>query len=501
MQQGKLTAHDKLDRFIKNRSRRQFILLALALILLSWWGLLAARSGLVTRTLERDGVPMRYMVSDQAGQVPGVLVAHGFGVSQQIMRAYGYTLAHAGYGVMLWDFDGHGASRAPFLRDNDALQRDLDVAYGGLIAQPEIDPQRIALLGHSMGSGVVMRAAVDDPLRYQATVAVSPTGAAVSSKAPRNLLLQAGAWEGQYVANAQRLLAAAGGENQEFTSGRARSMVVVPNAEHILILFSHTAHQAAVDWLDASFGLDSHSSYRDVRALWFLLSLAGWMLLAIAAAPRRPASSIPATPTAHRTRRWLGLLSVPFMASLLVAVIDRVVPVSQLGGVVVGGAAGLWFFITGLGWLWICGWPPKPAWSDLGQGLALFLFLGLAVGAMTHFIALNWLLVPSRLVRWPVMALAYLPWLLAAGQMQQGASWAYRAGLWLGQSLLLSAGLIATVYLIPSLSVLILALPTIPLIFAVMTIAGGVIDHPWPYAIGNAMFFGWLMMAYFPFVG
>jgi hypothetical protein len=136
----------------------------------------------------------------------------------------------------------------------------------------------------------------------------------------------------------------------------------------------------------------------------------------------------------------------------------------------------------------------------LGWGLLLFISLSLAVGAMTHLVALNWVLVPARLLRWPVMTLAYLPWLLAAGQTQQGAGIVWRIGWWLGHSLIVSAGLLATAYLVPSLSVLILALPLIPLIFAIMTVAAAVVENPWSSAIGNAMFFGWLMMAYFPIV-
>ena len=110
--------------------------------------------------------------------VPGVLVAHGFAGSRQLMLGYGYTLAHAGYAVMLWDFAGHGANPQPLAPDS--LQAAVDAAYGVLIEQPEVDPGRLALLGHSMGSGAVMAAAIRDPERYAATIAVSPTSADVT---------------------------------------------------------------------------------------------------------------------------------------------------------------------------------------------------------------------------------------------------------------------------------------------------------------------------------
>ena len=43
--------------------------------------------------------------------------AHGFSGSQQLMLAYGYTLAHAGYAVILLDFAGHGANAQPLRQD------------------------------------------------------------------------------------------------------------------------------------------------------------------------------------------------------------------------------------------------------------------------------------------------------------------------------------------------------------------------------------------------
>ena len=116
--------------------------------------------GLTVRHLSRDGVPMLYLApvgAHAAHSVPGVLVAHGFAGSRQLMLGYGYTLAHAGYAVLLWDFAGHGANPQPLAPDS--LQVAVDAAYDVMIEQPEVDPSRLALLGHSMGSGAVMSAA------------------------------------------------------------------------------------------------------------------------------------------------------------------------------------------------------------------------------------------------------------------------------------------------------------------------------------------------------
>ena len=210
-------------------TRILILIIALTLIAVSWWQVAAAPRGLVVRQLSRDGVPMLYLApagAHAAHSVPGVLVAHGFAGSRQLMLGYGYTLAHAGYAVLLWDFAGHGANPQPLAPDS--LQAAVDAAYGVMIEQPEVDPGRLALLGHSMGSGAVMTAAIRDPERYAATIAVSPTGADVTPAAPRNLLLQAGSVGRAFRGNAQKLLAQGGGERGNFAAGQARRLISHP---------------------------------------------------------------------------------------------------------------------------------------------------------------------------------------------------------------------------------------------------------------------------------
>lgn len=129
------------------------------------------------------------------------------------MLGYGYVLAHAGYGVVLLDFAGHGANATPLTPDAPVLADEVAVATAVLQSQPEIDPTQLAMLGHSMGSGAIMQTAVDHGELYRAAVAVSPTGADVNPAWPRNFLLMAGSLEAPFVANAQDLLARAGGAN------------------------------------------------------------------------------------------------------------------------------------------------------------------------------------------------------------------------------------------------------------------------------------------------
>lgn len=192
--------------------------LSLILIAISWFGLTNLRTGLVVRSVSQQGVPMLFMTPKGVKHQPGILVAHGFAGSKQLMFGYGYTLAHNGYGVLLLDFDGHGENAAPLAKNK--LQQDFSTALTTLKAQPEIDPNKIGLLGHSMGSQVVMLAGIEQSKAISAVVAVSPTDAPVTPNEPQNLQFQAGEWEGQFVQRSAELLQKAGGANPNTEEGK-----------------------------------------------------------------------------------------------------------------------------------------------------------------------------------------------------------------------------------------------------------------------------------------
>jgi len=478
------------------RPRYFLLFIALLLILLSWWGVASARTGLVVRSLNREGVPLLYVAPQHAEKLPGVLVAHGFAGSKQLMLGYTQVLAHAGYAVMSWDFAGHGANAAPLGRLS--LQQDLDVAYAALIEQSQVDPARLALLGHSMGSGAVMSAGIGDVDRFAATVAISPTGAQVTPSTPRNLLLQAGSWEGGFVRNAEKLLLAAGGENKNLAEGRGRSLIIIPNAEHITILFRPASHQAALTWLNATFGVSPSSSYVDRRMIWYGLHLLAWLILLGAVAP---ALSVPATESrviAPPFRSWGGLLLAPFVAGGVLTLVSRVVEIENLGGLQVGGAVGIWFFVAGIVWLGVLFRLPRPTVRAVALGVALFVLFWIAFGAIAQVTWLQWWLIPVRLRLWPLLSLVCFPWFLASGVAQQGIGFFRRIALWLWQSLALLGGFLLVLYLLPQLGFIFLLLPLFPPLMAIFSVVAALLDEVWSYALGSALFFGWMITAAFP---
>ncbi len=67
--------------------------------------------------------------------------------------------------------------------------------------------------------------------------------------------------------------------------------MIIPNVEHISILFSPTAHSTSRSWLDATFGPQPEASnYTDRRILWFGLGIIGSIFLSKATLSRFPAT-------------------------------------------------------------------------------------------------------------------------------------------------------------------------------------------------------------------
>lgn len=493
------------------RSRWAIIILTLALMLVAWVQVWRSQQGLTVRRLTRENVPMIFMAPAPAAEpVPGVLIAHGFSGSKQLMLGYGHVLAQAGYGVLLWDRAGHGSNPTAFgSGESDASVFDgseapeFRVAWEALRAQPEVDGDRLALLGHSLGGGTVLRAGVEYPEDFSATIAISSVPAPVDAARPRNLQLQIGEFEfGMLQQTAQQVLAAAGGENEQLEAGLGRSLLTIPKVEHSTILFADRSHAAARDWLNRTFGRGpgadaggSGESYRDRRMAWYLVHLLAGLGLAGAIAPLVAIATVePAKPKST----WLGLLAAPVVAGAGLLELSRHVELATLGGIQVGGAVALWFLIGGAVWLGFVGRISGLRLRNLGVGLLLFALLWVAFGLMAQWVWLPWLLIPARLQVWPLLALGCFPWFLAAGLVSQGAGWGRRLLIWLVQSLVLIVGFGLAAFFVPSLFFMLLLLPFFPLVIGMLSWVGAFYDDAWTGAIASSLFFGWILAALFP---
>lgn len=108
-----------------------------------------------------DGLTLRgWYVPARNGAA--IILAHGYGGNRLDLLPEAGLLAAAGYGVLLFDFRGHGASDdAPVTLGRDE-RRDLVAVLDFVAAQPEVDPARIGAIGFSMGGATLAGVATHD---------------------------------------------------------------------------------------------------------------------------------------------------------------------------------------------------------------------------------------------------------------------------------------------------------------------------------------------------
>ncbi|MCU0817355.1 MAG: alpha/beta fold hydrolase [Cypionkella sp.] len=260
--------------------------LAVVVIALSLWRLEGARAGVEIAPLVIDGgPPVTLYHLPEARPAPVVVIAHGFAGSRQIMESYALTLARAGYLVASFDFMGHGRNMAPMRGDvgridgtTRLLVEETQAVARAALAHPLADG-RLAFLGHSMASDIVIRAAMANPTA-EAVVAISMFSQAVTATSPPNLLILPGEWEPHLRDEGLRVLrlsdpaAGEGAEVGTIENGTARKVFVAPRVEHVGVLYSTAALAETVAWLDRSFGRLSQAE-PVARGPWIMALLAG----------------------------------------------------------------------------------------------------------------------------------------------------------------------------------------------------------------------------------
>ena len=98
--------------------------------------------------------------SDRPG--PVALVVHGWGSSAADMVPVSQPMLDAGLRVLLLDARGHGRSDDVGPATMPTFAADLGSALGWLRRQPWVDPERIVLVGHSVGAGAALLVAAED---------------------------------------------------------------------------------------------------------------------------------------------------------------------------------------------------------------------------------------------------------------------------------------------------------------------------------------------------
>ena len=330
-------------------------LFAVTLIAAALWQLKAAEDGIAISAIDIGGIPATVYRPADGKAAPAVVIAHGFAGSQQLMQSLALSVARNGYVAITFDFAGHGRNTRSMNGDIEliegATKRLLqDVASVAAKAR-KLGDGRLAVLGHSMASDIVVRYAESDP-SVAATIAVSMFSPAVTATAPRNLLVIAGNWEGMLKQEALRAVSLATAPQQaqpgltygDFGAGTARRAAFSPHVEHASVLFSDTTMRESVAWLDGSFGkARSTSAETDGRGPWIAALFGGIVLLAWPLASLLPRVSAPPAGAGLGWKRiWPGLL-LPMLATPLIL---RVAPTHFLP-VLVADYLAVHFFVYG----------------------------------------------------------------------------------------------------------------------------------------------------------
>jgi dienelactone hydrolase len=273
---------------------------ALAMVAVSLWKIAGMSEGLTVTQTDVGAIPVTIFREAQSRQSPVVVITHGFAGSQQLMQPMAVTLARNGYVAVTFDFAGHGRNPlaltggiANMEKSTRALIAEIGEIVGFARGLPDVAP-KLALVGHSMASDLVVQFAMDNP-SVDAVAALSLFGQEVTTGSPKNLIVIDGAWEPTALKDAgvRIVAAAADGPPRErvtygaFANGTARRLVLAAGAEHIGVLYSRDALRETAAWLDAAFDRRG-TGFIDTRGKWLGILFLGFAIFALPASKLLP---------------------------------------------------------------------------------------------------------------------------------------------------------------------------------------------------------------------
>lgn len=111
-----------------------------------------------------DGTALHGWYFPAEGKQEGsVLFLHGNAENISTHFANVAWLAKSGFAVLVFDYRGYGRSAGS--PDLDGLHQDVAAAMDALLRQPETDPERIAVIGQSLGAALALTAMAASPMK------------------------------------------------------------------------------------------------------------------------------------------------------------------------------------------------------------------------------------------------------------------------------------------------------------------------------------------------
>lgn len=89
-------------------------------------------------------------------KAPAIAIIHGWGGSSSQMLAFAPMLHRAGFALLLIDARNHGRSDSDSFSSMPRFAEDLGHGVDWLGRQPEVDPRKIFVLGHSVGAAAAL---------------------------------------------------------------------------------------------------------------------------------------------------------------------------------------------------------------------------------------------------------------------------------------------------------------------------------------------------------
>jgi pimeloyl-ACP methyl ester carboxylesterase len=261
-------------------------------IVCSIWGLMNAEAGVMVKSIKIGTTPATIFrpASERPSQV--IVIAHGFAGSQQLMQTIALGLAQNDYTAITFDFSGHGRNPNPLdgsITETTGATRSLISDMAGVVSYArKLGDGRVAVMGHSMASDIVVRFAQTEP-GIDATITISMFSPVVTATSPPNLLVIVGEWETSLRDEAQRVVslvtpsgqAKAGKTYGNPAIGTGRRFSISPHVEHASVLFSRETVRESIKWLDTVYGIQRSTPITlHARGAWILLLLGAAVVLA-----------------------------------------------------------------------------------------------------------------------------------------------------------------------------------------------------------------------------
>lgn len=499
-------------------SRWAIAIMALMAVAIGLFELRSASDGLrITRTVIGE-TPVTVYQPEEKAAAPVVIIAHGFAGSQQLMQPFAETLARNGYIAVTFDFLGHGRNPVPMQGDvteGRAITSALLEELGHIVSYAKTMPGsdgRIAVVGHSMASDIVIRFAVANP-EVQATVAVSVFSPVVTAANPHNLLVIVGSLEPSMLRNeGLRIVGLSAGTNAvagetygNFADGTARRLVLALGVEHIGVLYSHDSLSESLQWMNAAFSR-RQAGFIDSRGRWLGLVFLGVIALAWPLSSLLPAATeVPA----GASLSWKPMIITAIVPAILTPLILWRMPTDFLP-ILLGDYLTLHFLLyAALTLALLLVWrgrhrPAAASWKAIFAAAAAVTVYNIAAfGLPIDTYVFSFLPIPPRLPLIAAIACGTLPYFMADEWLTRGSD--SRRGAYALTKFCFLLSLALAVALNPmKLFFLIIIVPAILLLF----LAFGLISrwsyqathHPLPGAIANAAVFAWAIGVTFPMI-